>query len=337
MNLTYWLPVIFAGLLTLSMLIYVVLDGYDLGIGLLLPRVERAEKTQMLATIGPFWDANETWLVLGIGLLLAAFPAANSLVSSELYLPLAFMLGGLIIRGVAFDFRVKAREPHQPLWDSAFFVSSLLVSLMQGLMLGRYLMGFSEGWVAWGFAWLTALCLCTAYALLGASWLILKTTGLLQARAYVWAKQVLLGAIAAVALVSIATPLASPAIAVKWFALPQFLLLLPLPLVTFGLFALLNYLLPRLARRQAQGDDRYCWVPFVLCVSIVLLSFWGLAYSIFPDIVISKMTIWQAASDTEALWAILVVAAVVLPVVLAYTAYVYRVFHGKAATELSYD
>ena len=336
MSASYCLPIVFAGLLTLAMLIYVILDGYDLGIGMLLPRAARPDKNRMIACIGPFWDANETWLVLGIGLLLAAFPAANEVVSAELYLPLALMLGGLIVRGVAFDFRVKAHDPHQPWWDAAFAAGSLLASAMQGLMLGRYLTGFAAGVEAWAFAWLSAVGLCCAYMLLGASWLVLKTSGNLQARAYAWARRAVFGAAGAVALVSIATPLASPAICAKWFALPRTLMLLPLPLGAAALFGLLWCLLPRLAARQARGDDRYCWLPFALCVGIVLLSFWGLAYSVFPDIVIGRMSIWQAASDAEALWAILVVAIVVLPLVLAYTGFVYHLFRGKAADELSY-
>ncbi|WP_046156470.1 cytochrome d ubiquinol oxidase subunit II [Chromobacterium vaccinii] len=336
MPLDYWLPIIFAGLLVLVMIIYVILDGYDLGIGLLLPSVERADKNRMIATIGPFWDANETWLVLGIGLLLSAFPAANSLVSYELYQPLALMLGGLIIRGVAFDFRAKAPDGHKAWWDAAFFAGALMASAMQGLMLGRYLTGFANGWGAWTFAWLCAAGLCAGYALLGACWLILKTSGPLQARAYGWAGRALLATSLAAALVSIATPLASPSIAAKWFVLPHFLLLIPLPLTASLLSALLWWLLPKLAKRQALGDDRYCWTPFALCVAIVLLASWGLAYSIFPDIVIEHLSIWQAASDAEALWAILVVAIVVLPAIAAYTAFVYRIFHGKTTDELSY-
>ncbi|HJU50205.1 MAG TPA: cytochrome d ubiquinol oxidase subunit II, partial [Pseudogulbenkiania sp.] len=301
MNAELWLPVVFAGLMAISLLAYVILDGYDLGVGILLPLGSEAERDTMIASIGPFWDANETWLVLGVGLLLVAFPLAHGIILGELYLPVALMLLGLILRGVAFDFRVKARDPHQPWWNAAFAAGSLLAALSQGVMLGRYLTGFAPGAAAWGFALLAGVGLAAAYALLGAGWLIMKTQGALQARAIGWARRALYGTGLAVLAVSIATPLASAHIAAKWFVLPDFLLLLPLPLGSLALFVLLALSLPRLARRQAAGNDTLCWLPFAATAGIVLLSFWGLAYSVFPDIVIGRLTIWQAASSPEAL------------------------------------
>ncbi|MDC7712746.1 cytochrome d ubiquinol oxidase subunit II [Vogesella sp. LYT5W] len=324
------LPVIFAGLMAISLLAYVILDGYDLGVGVLLPLGSDSERDTMIASIGPFWDANETWLVLGVGLLLVAFPMAHGIILGELYLPVALMLLGLILRGVAFDFRVKAQAQHQPAWNAAFAAGSLLAAGSQGVMLGRYLTGFAPGAAAWGFALLAGAGLTAAYVLLGAGWLIMKTEGELQQRATRWAQRALLGAGLAVLLVSIATPLASSRIATKWFVLPDFLLLLPLPLVTLALFGLLAVSLPRLAARQAAGNDNFCWLPFAATVGIVLLSFWGLAYSVFPEIVIGRLSIWQAASDPEALWVILIGAAVVLPTIIAYTVFAYRVFWGKA-------
>ena len=336
MNAELWLPVIFAGLMALSMLIYVVLDGYDLGVGVLLPLGNDEERDAMIASIGPFWDANETWLVLGVGLLLVAFPMAHGIILGELYLPVAIMLLGLILRGVAFDFRVKAQAHHQPAWNLAFAAGSLLASLSQGVMLGRYLTGFAPGAGAWGFALLAGLGLTAAYVLLGAGWLIMKSSGGLQQRATRWAQYALAGTALAVLLVSVATPLASSRIADKWFVLPDFLLLLPLPLISVALFGLLAASLPRLAARQRAGQDALCWLPFACTVGIVLLAFWGLAYSVFPEIVIGQLDIWQAASDPEALWVILAGAAVVLPTIIAYTVFAYRVFWGKAG-KLSYS
>lgn len=324
------LPVIFAGLMAISLLAYVILDGYDLGVGVLLPLGSDSQRDTMIASIGPFWDANETWLVLGVGLLLVAFPMAHGIILGELYLPVALMLLGLILRGVAFDFRVKAQAHHQPAWNAAFAAGSLLAALSQGVMLGRYLTGFAPGAAAWGFALLAGAGLAAGYVLLGAGWLIMKTEGELQQRATRWAQRALLGTGLAVLLVSIATPLASSRIAAKWFVLPDFLLLLPLPLITLALFALLAVSLPRLAARQAAGNDHFCWLPFAASVGIVLLSFWGLAYSVFPEIVIGRLDIWQAASDAEALWVILIGAAVVLPAIIGYTVFAYRVFWGKA-------
>lgn len=330
MNMEIVLPVIFAGLMVVALFAYVVLDGYDLGVGMLLPLGSDAERDRMVASIGPFWDANETWLVLGVGLLLVAFPMAHGLILGELYLPVALMLAGLILRGVAFDFRVKAHADHQPAWNAAFAAGSLMASLAQGVMLGRYLTGFAPGGAAWGFALLAGLGLASAYVLLGACWLILKTEGALQARATRWARRALVGTALAVLAVSVATPLASAHIAAKWFVLPNFLLLLPLPLVSLALFVGLYLILPRLAARQAAGNDGLCWLPFAVAVAIVLLAFWGLAYSVFPEIIIGRMDIWQAAASPESLAVVLVGAAVVLPAILLYTVFVYRIFHGKA-------
>lgn len=328
-NPDYWLPVVFAGLMALSLLVYVVLDGYDLGVGLWLPFAEDAEKDMMIASIGPFWDANETWLVLGAGLLLVAFPLANGVILGALYLPVALMLVGLILRGVAFDFRVKAQDEHKPWWNAAFAAGSLIAALAQGVMLGRYLTGFAPGAAAWGFAALAGLGLAAGYALLGAGWLIMKGEGRLQVRALGWARISLWGAALGVAAVSLVTPLVSARIAAKWFSLPEFFLLLPLPLATAALFVLIALLLPRLARRQAAGDDRWCWLPFAAAVGVFLLAFHGLAYSVFPEIVIGRLDIWEAAAHPQGLKVILAGAVVVLPTIAAYTVFAYRVFWGK--------
>ncbi|HSV47166.1 MAG TPA: cytochrome d ubiquinol oxidase subunit II, partial [Ramlibacter sp.] len=169
------LPVIFMALMGLAMLVYVISDGYDLGVGMLLPRASDAEKDVLIASIGPFWDANETWLVLGIGILLVAFPKAHGLVLGELYLPVALMLVGLTLRGVAFDFRVKAKSDHKAMWDWMFFAGSTLASVAQGWMLGRYVSGFGTGWNYPLFAGAIAIALPMAYVLMGAAWLIMKT------------------------------------------------------------------------------------------------------------------------------------------------------------------
>ncbi|THF66402.1 cytochrome d ubiquinol oxidase subunit II [Pseudothauera nasutitermitis] len=336
MDEAYWLPVIFAALMALAILLYVVLDGYDLGVGLLLPFAGEEEKDWMIASIGPFWDANETWLVLGIGLLLVAFPTANGVILGALYLPVAIMLIGLILRGVAFDFRVKAHADHKRWWNAAFAAGSLVTALAQGVMLGRFLTGFAPGALAWIFALLAGVGLAAAYALLGATWLIMKGEGRLQARACAWARRALVGAALGVAAVSLITPLVSQRIAAKWFTLPEFLLVLPLPVVTAALLLALWVGLPRLASRQAAGNDAWCWAPFVGTVGIFLLAFQGLAYSIFPEMVIGRMDIWQAAGHPQGLWVILIGALLVVPAILAYTVFVYRVFWGKTRA-LTYE
>ena len=185
-----WLPLAFMLVMGLAILAYVILDGFDLGVGLLLQLGnDDGQKDTMIASIGPFWDANETWLVLGIGILLVAFPAAHGIMLGALYLPVALMLIGLTLRGVAFDFRVKAKDEHKATWDFAFFAGSLLASLAQGYMLGRVVTGFTENLWSYLFACLIGLCMASSYTLLGSTWLIIKTTDELQRFAIAWAKR----------------------------------------------------------------------------------------------------------------------------------------------------
>lgn len=330
-----WLPVVFMGLMGLAMLAYVILDGYDLGVGILLQRADEEQKDMMIASIGPFWDANETWLVLGVGILLTAFPVAHGVILSTLYLPVALMLAGLILRGVAFDFRVKVPGPHKSWWNRAFFGGSLLTAFSQGLMLGLYITGFHTDFGSMVFAVLSAFGLMAGYTLLGATWLIMKAEGELQQRAVHWARRSLWLTAAGVAAVSLATPWVSKRVFEKWFSLPEFILLAPIPIITIGLFVMIEVLLKRMPQMQSQGNDGWCWVPFVGTGAIFILSFNGLAYSLFPYLVADRIDIWQAASAPESLMFILVGAAIVLPCIVGYTIFAYRVFWGKAR-QLSY-
>ena len=325
-----WLPIVFLALMGVAMMAYVILDGFDLGVGILLRRAGDDDKDTMIASIGPFWDANETWLVLGVGILLVAFPMAHGAILGELYLPVALMLVGLILRGVAFDFRVKARDEHKHAWNMAFYCGSVLATAAQGLMIGLYIVGFQYGPAQLAFALFTALALLAGYALLGATWLIMKTEGSLQLRAIAWARGSMLLCALGVAAVSVATPLVSQQIFDKWFSFPAILLLAPIPAVTAGLFVLAYLILRRLPGLLAAGNDAFCWIPFAATVGIFLLAFNGLAYSLFPYLLVDRMTIWQAASAPESLKIILVGAVVVLPTIIGYTVYSYRVFWGKA-------
>jgi len=327
-----WLPLAFAGLMGFAILVYVVLDGYDLGVGILLAGAEPAEKDRMVASIGPFWDANETWLVLAVGLLLVAFPVAHGVILSTLYVPVAVMLLGLILRGVAFEFRQKVAAARKAGWNAAFFAGSLMTALAQGYMLGRYVMGLEPGIVAEGFAWLTAICVACGYAFIGAAWLIHKTEGALQAKAVRWARWCLWFVAVGFVGISLASPLASPRIFEKWFALPEFILLAPLPLSAAAVFAATAVVLERLP----MADDAFNWAPFAGGVALFALAFAGLAYSFYPYVVPDRMTIYEAASAPESLAIILVGTLVVMPIILAYTAIAYVVFRGKA-TDLRYD
>jgi len=323
------LALAFAALMAGAILLYVVLDGYDLGVGVLLQATEdEAERDRMVASIGPFWDANETWLVLGVGLLLVAFPTAHGMVLTALYLPVALMLVGLTLRGVAFEFRAKAATPvDKRRWDHAFIGGSALAALTQGWMLGRYVLGFDESRGAVLFAAFSALGVAAAYAFIGACWLIWRTEGALQRRAVAWARRTLWVVAAGIVGVSVATPLASPRILARWFEMPNLLLLAPLPLATAALVVGLHALL----RHMPLPGDALRRVPFWVAVGLFCLSFAGLAWSFFPYVVPERLTLFQAASAPESLTLILVGAAFVMPVILAYTVLAWRIFGGKAA------
>jgi len=322
------LPVVFAALMAFSILAYVVLDGFDLGVGLLLPlATEDAEGDRMVASIGPFWDANETWLVLGVGLLLVAFPTAHGMVLTALYMPVALMLVGLTLRGVAFEFRAKAGGPaDKRRWDHAFIGGSAVAALSQGWMLGRYVLGFAEGWFPLVFAGLSALGVAVAYAFIGACWLIWRTEGALQIHAVRWARYSLWGLAAGILAVSVATPFASPRIFERWFDFPNVVLLAPLPLMTLGILAGLAALL----RHMPLPNDALRRLPFLGATALFCLAFAGLAWSFFPYIVPERLTVWQAASAPESLSLILAGALFVLPVILVYTIVAWRIFGGKA-------
>ena len=318
------LPVIFMALMGVSMLVYVISDGYDLGVGMLMHRATPDEKDVMIASIGPFWDANETWLVLGIGILLIAFPKAHGLVLTELYLPVALMLVGLMLRGVAFDFRVKAKDAHKPTWDRLFFAGSTLASVAQGWMLGRYVSGFGEGWNYPLFAAAIALALPMAYVLLGAAWLVMKTEGELQQRAVEWARIAWAPMVGGLVLISMATPWISTTVRQRWFALPEIIALSAIPLMTgVALLAVRGLLNTRAVRGPI------CWMPFVLLIVVFVLGFLGLAYSVYPYVVIDRLTLWQAASSPAALKAILIGVCISVPAIAGYTVFSYRVFRGK--------
>lgn len=327
-----WLPVVFAVLMGVSILVYVVLDGFDLGVGVLIPFASDSEKDRMIASIGPFWDANETWLVLAIGLLLVAFPVAHGTILTALYLPVAIMLIGLVLRGVAFEFRAKAPAGHKRRWDQAFFAGSLMTALSQGFMLGLYIMGLQWTLATIAFALLTALCLAAGYAFIGACWLLIKTEGALQLKSVHWARWGKWGVLAGMAAVSLASPLVSPRIFEKWFTVPEIFILAPLPVASAILIGTIWLSL----RHLPDAEDRWSFIPFVAAMALFALAFTGLAYSFYPYVVPDQMTIYEAAAAPESLAIILVGAIVVLPMIAGYTVLAYTVFRGKA-TELRYD
>lgn len=328
MNEAYWLPVIFLSLMGLSMLIYAVLDGYDLGVGMLLPidAASEHDRDTMIASIGPFWDANETWLVLAVGLMLIAFPAAHSLVFYHLYLPAALMLIGLILRGVAFDFRAKAVIDHKLTWDRCFRAGSLITSLTQGYMLGLYVVGFEDSLLATGFALISAVFVTASYCYIGAAWLVLKTEGQLQQQA-IWQARLcgrltLFGVIA----VCLVNPLVNYSVYEIWFSSNVSGLLWALPVVCLLAFVWNDRLLSNTEKVIAHSLQ-----PMLLAIAIFVCCLLALGASFYPDVVPGRMTVWEAASAPESLKVILVGTVIVVPVIIAYTAFAYWVFRGKAS------
>ena len=309
-----WLPLFFLVAMGIAMVAYVVLDGYDLGVGILLNQATDHEKDIMISSIGPFWDANETWLVLGVGVLLIAFPMAHGIILTELYLPVGIMLAGLILRGVSFDFRAKAHLSQKSVWNFLFFFGSFLAAASQGVMVGREVIGFDSGGLGWVFAFIVALCLPAGYALLGAGWLIMKTSGELQRKAVAWARKCLWLTAFGVGIISVATPFFSAEIAAKWFTFPNLFFLLPFPVLSLACFILIDLNLVKMQRDQPAP----IWLPFALSVAIFVLAFLGIAYSMFPYIVVGKMTIWEAASATDSLWIELCTSSLFIGVIILF-------------------
>ncbi|MDJ1304707.1 MAG: cytochrome d ubiquinol oxidase subunit II [Candidatus Midichloria sp.] len=320
------LPIIFTFLMGLAIFVYVILDGYDLGVGIAMKYATPQERDIMMASIGPFWDANETWLVFGVGILLVAFPMAHGAILTALYLPAIIMSIGIALRGVSFDFRAKAQANHKNRWDNCFIIGSTLTSLAQGYMLGSYITGFQNDIRYLLFNLLVAVCLAAGYLFVGSSWLIMKTSDKLQKKAVSWAHFSIWFTVAGMSMVSIATPLLSERIFNKWFSLPNFLLLIPIPMFTGVIIICIIIILNKLSVRE----DRFSWIPFASGAVLFFLGFIGLAYSFYPYIVPEKMTIFEAASAPESLLIILIGALIVLPLIIGYTVFSYKVFSGKA-------
>lgn len=321
------LALIFWCLLGVAVFMYALLDGYDLGVGILLSGSE-SERDRMVASIGPFWDANETWLVLAVGILLIAFPTAHSVILRELYLPALALLIGLILRGVSFDFRAKAISPLRPLWDHCFRLGSLLAALAQGYMLGRYVTGFAGGWLPVLFACLSALCVAAAYVYIGSAWLVMKTEGSLQARALRWLR--LSGALTLLGLLFITAfnLLVRPEVAARWLQGTGLVLLMLLPCLGLACLWWIERAVDALYKNAAcHGSARK---PFFGVVGLFVLAFSALGYSYFPYVIPGKLLALDAASAAASLQFILWGVVVVLPMILAYTAFSYRVFWGKS-------
>jgi cytochrome d ubiquinol oxidase subunit II len=328
------LSLIWAGIIFFAIMMYVVMDGFDLGIGMLFPFFEvREDRDVMMNTVAPVWDGNETWLVLGGAGLLAAFPLAYSVVLSAVYMPIIFMLLGLIFRGVAFEFRFKALDHERHIWDKAFIGGSIVAAFFQGVVLGAYLNGIpvvDRAYAGGAMDWLTPFSVFTgigvvfAYTLLGSTWLIMKTEGALQKRMIELTRPlgwIVLGIIVAV---SIWTPLEHVEIAERWFSYPNFLYLSPVPfLVGLCFFLLIRSL------RKGLKKDSIGVAPFLIALALVFLGYIGLSISIWPYLVPPQITIWQAAAPESSQLFTLIGTLIIIPIILAYTGMAYYVFRGK--------
>ncbi len=326
--LATYLPVIWGVLIAVGVAMYVVLDGFDLGIGILFPFArDEQERDHMMNSVAPFWDGNETWLILGGGGLWVAFPKAYAIIMPAFYLPVIVMLLALIFRGVSFEFRFVAKPRHRA-WDFAFFAGSTIAAFAQGVILGGLIQGITvvDGRYGGGpFDWATPfglLCgvgLVAGYALLGATWLIVKTEGPLAERARAQARGLLIVVLLFIVAVSAWTPLAFARISERWFATPNIFFLWPVPLVTVALAWLVW-------RGLERGREL---TPFVGVVGLFLLSFLGLAISTFPYLVPPTLTVWDTAAVPESQIFTLIGVVFTLPIILAYIAFVYWTFRAK--------
>jgi len=330
------LPLIWYGLIAAAILLYVLLDGFDLGVGILFPFAPSDHcRDRMMNSVAPFWDGNETWLILGGGGLLAAFPLAYAVFVPAVYMPVTLMLLGLILRGVAFEFRFKAEPDRRRLWNFSFHFGSLTAAFFQGVILGAFVQGvtvegrqFAGGTMDWmtPFSMMVGVALIFGYALLGATWLVMKTENITQTWARSNAGRLFLGVLIFTGLVTILMPLIDPRIKDLWLTIPNLFYLLPMPLITAVLFFLLW--------RDLQNEAEYR--PFFLTLGIFLMNYIGLGISIWPYLVPFEITFRQAAAAPESQTLLLVGAVFFLPLVLLYTGFCYWVFRGKVSHKPMY-
>jgi len=329
------LPFIWAGIIAFAVLVYVLMDGFDLGLGILFPfHADPRDRDAIMTSVAPVWDGNETWLVLGGGGLFAVFPLAYAVVMPALYIPIILMLLALIFRGVAFEFRWRTKR-WKRVWDVAFAGGSIIATFMQGIALGALVQGitvtgraYSGGWFDWltPFSVLTGCALLTGYAMLGATWLNLKTAGTLQTRARAQARTLALATLAFIVAVSLITPFLNPVYYARWFAWPGIVLTLPVPaLVALAVWVLFSGL--------ARGREM---APFLAAQSLFALCFVGIGVSFYPYIVPPSLTIAEAAAPHASLAFALWGTLILMPVILGYTAYAYWVFRGKVDPDAGY-
>jgi cytochrome d ubiquinol oxidase subunit II len=329
------LPLIFGIIIAFGISVYIILDGFDLGVGILfLWDRDELERDQMMNSIAPFWDGNETWLILGGGAFYGVFPKAAAILFPALYVPIMLMLFALIFRGVAFEFRFKA-DTTKSVWNWAFCLGSLLAAFAQGTMLGNFIQGFhvlngefagsTMDWLT-PFSVFTGCALVLGYALLGATWLMMKTSGSVQEKAFNMGKPLMISVCVGIGIVSLWTPLMDSHIASRWFNVPGFFILAPIPMLSLILTYMLWVSIDRRSDRR----------PFFLAIGLFMLAYLGLGMSMWPYVVPRHLTFWDVASPYETQIFILVGVGLLIPFILGYTAYVFYVFRGKVNEHVEY-
>jgi cytochrome d ubiquinol oxidase subunit II len=340
-NLIIDLPLIWVLIIGFGLMMYVVMDGFDLGIGILFPFVPTTtDRDIMVNSVAPIWDGNETWLVLGGAGLMAAFPLAYSVLLSALYIPIVLMLIGLILRGVAFEFRFKADVSHRPFWDVSFAVGSYMAAFFQGGALGAFINGFvvtgpsyEGGALDWlsPFSVFTGLGVIVAYALLGSTWLTMKTTGGLQGRMMAYSRWIVPVLLVGIGIVSLWTPITHGGIAERWFSMPGILYFAPVPILVLATC----WQLMRLLTGSPGGKIPRAG-PFLLALFLLFLGYSGLAISLWPNIIPPGISFRAAAAPPQSQAFALVGAVVIIPIILAYTGWAYYVFRGKVTGSEGY-
>lgn len=321
-----WLPTVFMILLGVALTLYTILDGFDLGIGILSRRADNEEqRDQMISTIAPYWDANETWLVLCIGIVFIAFPHAYAALMKTFYIPIFLMLFAIILRGISFDFRTKAHTNKKILWNTLFYLGSLLMALTQGYMVGLYVMGLDTSFKDQIFAIITALSLVSAYALAGSTWLLIKSSGQLQTNAKKWTKTSLLLTTLGIIVMAIAMPLDNPIVRESWSHMPVVITLAVLAVV--GIVLILT--ICRKTSQISQDNEKATWLPFVATALLFILCLIGLDVTFYPYIIPGGLTLAETTAAPFSLFTVLVGATFVVPVIIGYTIYIHFIFRGK--------